>query len=135
MSEPSKDELHDPSTSLGNDRRDPNTAQPGSDEKAGIEHDTPQANTSTKKDLEIKPSKTSSTVSLDQRSTHDVEKGIPADTQAEKEPAVTDAEHDPNVVDWDGEADPENPLNWSARKKWYAGLTQRSHPILTIRQA
>lgn len=26
---------------------------------------------------------------------------------------------DPNLVDWDGELDPENPLNWSPAKKWY----------------
>ena len=25
---------------------------------------------------------------------------------------------DENVVGWDGENDPENPLNWSKRKKW-----------------
>ncbi|KAL2435320.1 hypothetical protein ABEF94_014931 [Exophiala dermatitidis] len=25
---------------------------------------------------------------------------------------------DPNVVDWDGPDDPENPLNWSPRRKW-----------------
>lgn len=123
MSDLSKDELQSHGTSLDDDRRDPTTAQPGSGKKAGIEEPhTAKANTNTNKDLEIKPSKTSSTVSLEQRSTHDVEKGLPADTTAEKEPAVTDAERDPNVVDWDGEADPENPLNWSARKKWYANL-------------
>ncbi|XXG98917.1 hypothetical protein Hte_005248 [Hypoxylon texense] len=27
-------------------------------------------------------------------------------------------EHDPNVVDWDGPDDPENPANWTDRKKW-----------------
>jgi hypothetical protein len=136
MSEPSKTELHNNhSTSHEDDRREPTTAQPGSGEKADVDLYTEQANTSTNKDLEIKPSKTSSTASLEQRSIHDVEKGLPADTQAEKEPAVTDAEHDPNIVDWDGEADPENPLNWSARKKWYAYLTQQSLPKLTPRQA
>ncbi|TVY33612.1 Efflux pump [Lachnellula subtilissima] len=32
-------------------------------------------------------------------------------------------EKEPNVVVWDGENDPENPRNWSARKKWTnAGL-------------
>lgn len=122
MSDLSKDELHDHGTSLDDGRLDTTSAQPGSGEKASTEPHTAQVNTDTNKDLEIKPSKTSSTVSLEQRSTHDVEKGLPADTQAEKEPAVTGAEHDPNIVDWDGDADPENPLNWSARKKWYANL-------------
>lgn len=27
---------------------------------------------------------------------------------------------DPNVVDWDGHDDPENPLNWSNKRKWAA---------------
>ncbi|GME24691.1 putative mfs multidrug protein [Neofusicoccum parvum] len=27
-------------------------------------------------------------------------------------------EHDQNVVWWDGDSDPENPLNWSEKKKW-----------------
>ena len=123
MSDLSKDELHNRDASLDDDRRDTTTAQPGSAEKAGIESHT---HTSTTKDLEIQPSKTSSIVSLEQRSTHDEERGPPTDAQAEKEPAVTDAEHDPNIVDWDGEADPENPLNWSAKKKWYAKLTQQT---------
>lgn len=26
--------------------------------------------------------------------------------------------NDPNVVDWDGPNDPENPLNWPAKKKF-----------------
>ena len=135
MSEPSKDELHARNTTFDDDTRDHTTEQTGSGEKAAIEPRTEQTNASINKDLEIKPSKTSSTVSLEQRSTHDVEKGLPADTTAEKEPAVTDAERDPNIVDWDGDADPENPLNWSARKKWYADLTRRSRSILTPRQA
>lgn len=136
MSDLSKDELHNHGTSLDDDRRDATAAQPESTEKAGIEEPhTGQPNTNTNKDLEIKPSKTSSTVSLEQRSTHDVEKGLPAKTTAEKEPAVTDAEHDPNIVDWDSDADPENPLNWSARKKWYADLARQDRSMLTTGQA
>ena len=135
MSDPSKDELHGRDTTLKDGELGPVTAQPGSGEKASSESHSAQANTNTNKDLEINPSKNSSTVSLEQRSTHDVEKGLPADTQTEKEPAMTDAEHDPNIVDWDSDADPENPLNWSARKKWYADLTRRSRSILTPRQA
>lgn len=35
---------------------------------------------------------------------------------------------DPNVINWDGPDDPENPLNWTARRKWtniavIAGIT------------
>ena len=34
---------------------------------------------------------------------------------AEEQPAEP---VDPNIVDWDGPNDPENPLNWSEKKKW-----------------
>lgn len=27
-------------------------------------------------------------------------------------------EQDPNIVDWDGPTDPENPMNWTDKKKW-----------------
>jgi len=124
MSGPSKDELRDRETSFVDDTRSPVAAQPGSGEKADVETHAAHVNADTSKEHEIKPCKTSSTVSLDQRSTHDEEKGLPVGPQTEKEPAVTDAEHDPNIVDWDGEADPENPLNWSAKKKWYANSVQ-----------
>ncbi|TVY82541.1 Efflux pump radE [Lachnellula suecica] len=30
-------------------------------------------------------------------------------------------EKDPNVVDWDGEDDPEKPVNWTGKKKWANG--------------
>jgi hypothetical protein len=29
-----------------------------------------------------------------------------------------DDESDTNVVWWDGDDDPENPMNWSERKRW-----------------
>jgi hypothetical protein len=135
MSELSKDELHGRGTTLDDGKLDHDAAQPESEEKAIIDPHIAPTNTSTNKDFEIKPSKTSSTVSLEQRSTHDVEKGLPTDTQDEKEPVVTDAEHDPNIVDWDGDADPENPLNWSARKKWYANLMRYKCTMLTTVQA
>lgn len=135
MSDPSKEELHNRDTTFEDGELDHVTAQLGSGEKAGSDSHSAQVNTNTNKDLEIKPSKNSSTFSLEQKSTHDVEKGLPADTQVEKEPAVTDAEHDPNIVDWDGDADPENPLNWSARKKWYAVLAQQPRSNLTPHQA
>lgn len=28
-------------------------------------------------------------------------------------------ERDPNLVTWDGPDDPENPMNWTMRKKWF----------------
>jgi hypothetical protein len=33
----------------------------------------------------------------------------------------TAAESDPNLVDWDGEDDPEKPVNWTMKKKWGNG--------------
>lgn len=38
------------------------------------------------------------------------------------------SQQDPNIVDWDGPDDPENPLNWSAFRRWgtialVAGIT------------
>jgi len=132
MANPNKDGFHGRDASSGeDDRRDPVTAQPVS----GMEAQTTHANTNISKELEIKQSKTSSTVSLDRNSTHDREKDLPAGTSIEKEPAVIDAERDPNIVDWDGETDPENPLNWSARKKWYANLLEQSHTTLILCQA
>lgn len=44
----------------------------------------------------------------------DLEKGEPEThtSEASSEP------HDPNIVDWDSPEDPQNPMNWSAKKKW-----------------
>jgi hypothetical protein len=55
----------------------------------------------------------------------DVEKGVQSaaistnsdDRTLEGDP-TTEAERDPDIVDWDGPDDPENPLNWPARRKW-----------------
>lgn len=44
----------------------------------------------------------------------DLEKADPEKTLAE---ATQPEDKDPNIVDWDGENDPANPLNWSMRKK------------------
>lgn len=53
---------------------------------------------------------------------HDVEKGGPIDTttSAEGEDAKEgeEAPRDPNIVDWEGPDDPQNPMNWTASKKW-----------------
>lgn len=40
-------------------------------------------------------------------------------TSDKKETEIQPAEPlDPNIVDWDGPNDPDNPLNWSTKKKW-----------------
>lgn len=38
---------------------------------------------------------------------------------------------DPDIVDWDGPDDPENPLNWSGRKKVVATATISLITLLT----
>lgn len=35
--------------------------------------------------------------------------------------AVEPTKNDPNVVGWDGDDDPECPLNWTGNKKWLNG--------------
>lgn len=54
----------------------------------------------------------------EKRSIHDhldVEKGpIPSDEETTQQ---DDIPRDPNIVDWDGPDDPENPLNWTAKRK------------------
>lgn len=45
-------------------------------------------------------------------STHTDERTLSGDAAAQEEA------QDPNVVDWDGPDDPENPMNWPAKKKW-----------------
>ncbi|EGX52220.1 hypothetical protein TWF173_005218 [Orbilia oligospora] len=38
---------------------------------------------------------------------------------------------DPNLVDWDGPDDPENPLNWSIKKKWIATVVVSSFTFIS----
>ncbi|EUC38620.1 hypothetical protein COCCADRAFT_82483 [Bipolaris zeicola 26-R-13] len=45
-------------------------------------------------------------------STHSNEQTLPNAIQAQEQ------EQDPNIVDWDGPDDPNNPQNWTAKKKW-----------------
>jgi hypothetical protein len=123
MSITRKNELYNNDTSLDGHHQDPVTTQTDSGEKAGMEAQHIHQTTPPNKELEGNASKTASSISLAQRTTHDEEKGLPIDAEDVKEPAVTDTEHDPNIVDWDGEHDPENPLNWSAKKKWLANCT------------
>ena len=48
--------------------------------------------------------------------------GAGSETEADLEAGTgierAKTETDPNVVDWDGPDDPENPMNWSDKKKW-----------------
>ncbi len=38
-------------------------------------------------------------------------------TKSSRSPSLVHGK-DPNLVQWDGPDDPENPQNWSARRKW-----------------
>ncbi|KAI1764275.1 MFS general substrate transporter [Hypoxylon sp. FL1150] len=53
----------------------------------------------------------SSTINPDSEQEQDIEQGL--DISATKT-----NENDPNVVDWDGPDDPQNPMNWTDKKKW-----------------
>lgn len=67
-----------------------------------------------------------STVSTQQRQSEgrkedgDFELGALAqkDNDVEKQPPHSTATSDCNVVDWDGPADPQNPMIWSLNRKW-----------------
>ena len=48
----------------------------------------------------------------------DLEQGTALDTHVTALPDKDAQEsNDPNIVDWDGPDDPENPVNWSLKKK------------------
>lgn len=51
------------------------------------------------------------------------------DVEAGPEKEEATVETDPNMVDWDGPDDPENPMNWSDKKKW---LNIATLSILTL---
>ncbi|KAF7925274.1 hypothetical protein BELL_0179g00090 [Botrytis elliptica] len=48
---------------------------------------------------------------------------VEAQGEKEKEDALRlereKEEHDPNLVTWDGPDDPDNPMNWGTKKKWF----------------
>ncbi|CAI6338875.1 unnamed protein product [Periconia digitata] len=48
----------------------------------------------------------------------DPEKGVAESLSSNEAGIGNECEDDPNVVFWDGIDDPENPMNWSALKKW-----------------
>ena len=124
MSDATRIELQGRNEVPSENKQVPATAQTGSKNEVDVQTHGAHGKPSSKKELEVNPSKTSSTVSLERRSVVvDEEKGLPIDVEVEKQPTITDVERDPNVVDW-GENDPENPLNWSPRKKWYTSQVQ-----------
>jgi hypothetical protein len=54
---------------------------------------------------------------------HDVDLPIKTEIDVEREAEQasrksTPVDKDQNIVGWDGDNDPENPLNWKASKKW-----------------
>ncbi|KAJ5331705.1 benomyl/methotrexate resistance protein [Penicillium atrosanguineum] len=56
-----------------------------------------------------------------------VHDAISTDTVSEK----TASEPDPDLVNWDGEDDPENPVNWTLKKKWANGGLLASMTFIT----
>jgi hypothetical protein len=57
----------------------------------------------------------------------DPEKGFiqPATAEQKQTP------NDPNIVDWDGPDDPENPLNWTSKRKFGATMSIALITLLT----
>ncbi|KAK4871168.1 hypothetical protein LT330_000405 [Penicillium expansum] len=55
----------------------------------------------------------------------DLEKAVAAQPELEKSRTAKSSRsrHDPKLVNWDGPEDPENPKNWSNKKKWAAVIT------------
>ena len=56
----------------------------------------------------------------------DIEKGPTTDAVLEETEA-----RDPNIVDWDGPDDPENPLNWTSKRKVTATISIALITLLT----
>lgn len=48
----------------------------------------------------------------------DLEAADHGSSSGEKEPEATTKQVDPNIVDWNGPNDPQNPINWSEKRKW-----------------
>ena len=82
-------------------------------EKQAVAANEENGKTSTPKDTE--PSDLEKEIDLEGgRHSNSTADRKDADAQPpEAEPA------DPNIVDWDGPDDPDNPLNWSTKKKWF----------------
>jgi hypothetical protein len=63
--------------------------------------------------------------------TIDVEKGPTTDVEKHDIEQVVDGPSDPNIVDWDGPDDPENPLNWTKKRKVSATVSIALITLLT----
>jgi hypothetical protein len=64
---------------------------------------------------------TSSTVNPPSEASHDIEKGCEppsAGSNDETEKAIVQPPEQSDLVDWDGEDDPQNPMNWSNTRKY-----------------
>ena len=68
------------------------------------------------------------TEDVPQEQAADVENG-PTEVDFAKLP--TGESHDPNIVDWDGPDDPNNPVNWSMKKKVAATVVISSITFVT----
>ena len=66
------------------------------------------------------PSPLDSDVALDKELGKEVTGPESSPSISEKDLRESKAERtpDPNIVDWDGDDDPQNPLNWPSAKKW-----------------
>jgi len=85
-------------------------------EDKGLERGSSTSSYTTKHDID---NRTISKLDSEQLARNfDIEKNIlPVNQPVHHDPTDT------NVVDWDGPDDPENPLNWTLKKKWRnAGL-------------
>lgn len=56
----------------------------------------------------------------------ELEKAPPLSRQATRRSSKSQRERDPNMVSWNGPDDPENPKNWTMRRKWMAVLVVSS---------
>jgi hypothetical protein len=65
-------------------------------------------------------------------STYDSETDVEADAAYHAgETQMSHKEKNPNIVDWEGDGDPENALNWPARRKWMYIIVLASLTLLT----
>lgn len=63
---------------------------------------------------------------------HDVEK-LENQTSLDAVFTRNQSEHDPSIVDWDGDEDPENPMNWPiGRKIWMSTVAAATTFIVSI---
>lgn len=63
--------------------------------------------------------------------TLDVERGPVTDVEKQDVEEAVEEPRDPNIVDWDGPDDPENPLNWTKKKKVSATISIALITLLT----